>query len=387
MRVVHIISSVGKSAGGTAEIVPKICSVQQKAGIHVTLACRDIGSLSDTAVQAQKDGVTLRLFNGMSSWLNKISFSWDMMRNLGELVRDSDIVHLHGGWLFAVWWGAHCARKYGKAYVIMPHGSLEPERLKISKWKKRIVGWLFDRRVYRHASAVWVTAESEGAGVRRYGVTCPIHVVPLGLDVEQYERSVPSSELLSRLGVSVGKKVVLYFSRITKIKGLDLLAQAWSSVAKDFPDWQLVVAGPDDYHGYRAVAEELFGRLCPTDSYRFTGPVYGSDKYALLKSASVFVLPTRNENFSIAVQEALASGVPVVCTKGAPWQVLETAKCGCWTDVSAEGIASGLRHLMGCTGKQRMEMGANGNSLIRSKFSWAAITADMVKSYEEVLHE
>lgn len=387
MKLLHVISSVGKSAGGTAEIVPKICSVQQKAGIHVTLACRGIGSLSDTAVQAQKDGVTLRLFNGMSSWLNKISFSWDMMRNLGELVRDSDIVHLHGGWLFAVWWGAHCARKYGKPYVIMPHGSLEPERLKISKWEKRIVGWLFDRRVYRHASAVWVTAESEGVGVRRYGVTCPIHVVPLGLDVERYERSVPSSELLSRLGVSVGKKVVLYFSRITKIKGLDLLAQAWSSVAKDFPDWQLVVAGPDDYHGYRAVAEELFGRLCPTDTYRFTGPVYGADKYSLLKSASVFVLPTRNENFSIAVQEALASGVPVVCTKGAPWQVLETAKCGCWTDVSAEGIASGLRHLMGCTGKQRTEMGTNGNSLIRSKFSWAAITADMVKNYEAVLCE
>ena len=385
MKIVHIISSIGKSAGGTAEIVPKICSVQQKAGIYVTLACRDIGSLSDTAVQAQKDGVTLRLFNGMSSWLNKISFSWDMMRNLGELVRDSDIVHLHGGWLFAVWWGAHCARKHGKLYVIMPHGSLEPERLKISKWKKRIVGWLFDRRVYRNASAVWVTAESEGAGVRQYGVTCPIHVVPLGLDVERYEQSVPSPELLSRLGISVGKKVVLYFSRITKIKGLDLLAEAWGRVATEFPDWQLVVAGPDDYHGYRAVAEELFGRLCPMDSYRFTGPVYGADKYSLLKSASVFVLPTRNENFSIAVQESLASGVPVVCTKGAPWQVLETAKCGCWTDVSADGIASGLRHLMGCTGKQRTEMGANGNFLIRSKFSWSAITAVMVRNYEEVL--
>ena len=385
MKIVHIISSIGKSAGGTSEIVPKICSVQQKAGIYVTLACRDIGSLSDTAVQAQKDGVTLRLFNGMSSWLNKISFSWDMMRNLGELVRDSDIVHLHGGWLFAVWWGAHCARKYGKPYVVMPHGSLEPERLKISKWKKRVVGWLFDRRVYRHASAVWVTAESEGVGVRQYGVTCPIHVVPLGLEVEQYERSVPSPELLTRLGVSVGKKVVLYFSRITKIKGLDLLAQAWSSVAKDFSDWQLVVAGPDDYHGYRAVAEELFGRLCPTDSYRFTGPVYGADKYLLLKSASVFVLPTRNENFSIAVQEALASGVPVVCTKGAPWQILETAKCGCWTEVSAEGIAAGLQHLIGCTGEQRVEMGVNGNALIRSKFSWSAITAVMVKNYEEVL--
>lgn len=50
MKIVHIISSVGKSAGGTAEIVPKICSVQQKAGLKVTLTCRDIGSLSDSDV-------------------------------------------------------------------------------------------------------------------------------------------------------------------------------------------------------------------------------------------------------------------------------------------------------------------------------------------------
>ena len=385
MKVLHIISSVGKSAGGTAEIVPKICSVQQKAGLRVTLACRDIGSLSDTAIQAQKDGVTLRLFNGMCSRLNKISFSWQMMRELGQVVRDVDIVHLHCGWLFAVWWGAHCARKYGKPYVVMPHGSLEPERLKISKWKKRIVGSLFDKRVYRHASAVWVTAESEGVGVRQYGVTCPILVVPLGLDVEQYEQSLPSPSLLSQLGVALGKKVVLYFSRITKIKGLDLLAAAWGRVVKEFPNWQLVVAGPDDYHGYRAVAERLFSRLCPADSYRFTGPVYGADKYSLLKSASVFVLPTRNENFSIAVQEALASSVPVVCTKGAPWQILETAKCGYWTEVSVEGIAAGLLHLMGCTGERRAEMGANGNALVRAKFSWPVITASMVKNYEAIL--
>ncbi len=387
MRVVHIISSVGKSAGGTAEIVPKICSVQQKAGIRVTLACRDIGSLSDTAVQAQKDGVTLRLFNGMSSWLNKISFSWDMMRNLGELVRDSDIVHLHGGWLFAVWWGAHCARKYGKPYIIMPHGSLEPERLKISKWKKRIVGWLFDRRVYRNASAVWVTAESEGEGVRQYGVTCPIHVVPLGLDVEPYERSVPNPSLLSRLGVSPGKKIVLYLSRITKIKGLDLLAQAWSRVAKDFADWQLVVAGPDDYHGYRAVAEDLFNRLCPPDSYRFTGPVYGADKYSLLKSASVFVLPTRNENFSIAVQEALASRVPVVCTKGAPWKILEECRAGWWVDVSVEGITQGLISGMSQSPETLLEMGDAGVKLIVERFSWEAIVIQMKHAYERILYK
>lgn len=382
MKIVHVISSVGKAGGGTSEIVPKICSVQKRAGLQVALACRDIGSLSDAAVQAQKDGVVLCLFNGMCSWLNKISFSWDMMLRLGELVRETDIVHLHGGWLFPVWWGAYLARKYNKPYVVMPHGCLEPERLKISRWKKRIVGWLFEQYVYRHASAVWVTAEREGVGVRQYGAVCPIHIVPLGLDVEMYERSRSNPSLLSRIGLSLDKRIVLYFSRITKIKGLDLLAQAWGRIASEFPDWQLAVVGPDDYHGYRTVAEDLFSRLCPAESYRFTGPVYGADKYSLLKSASVFVLPTRNENFSIAVQEALASGIPVVCTRGAPWQVLETAGCGCWTEISDVGIAAGLRNVMRRSKEYRLAMGVRGNSLIRSTFSWSAITVVMIKNYE-----
>ena len=384
MKILHVISSLPKTGGGTSEIIPKICAEQVRAGLEVTIAYRDVGSLSDSAREAEAAGVRLVPFNAAAFPLSRISFSSGMMRGLGALVEESDIVHVHGGWLFAIWWAVHCARKYHKPYVMMPHGSLEPERLKISKWKKRIVGALFDRRAYRDAAMVLVTAESEADGVRRYGVSCPIKVVPLGLDVQPYEDSRRDVKLLERLGVSAAKKLLLYFSRLTKFKGLDMLANVWAKLSPEFPDWQLVVAGPDDYHGYRSEIEAQFNACCSKGSFVFTGPVYGLDKFNLLKSVSAFVLPTRNENFSIAVAEALASGVPVVCTKGAPWGAIE-GKCGRWVDISENGIERGLREILSVSDTERAGMGASGVELVKNKYCWGSILKLMVDSYKEVV--
>ena len=391
MKILHVISSLPKTGGGTSEIIPKICAEQVRVGLDVAIAYRDVGSLSDSAREAETVGVRLVSFNAAAFPLSRISFSSGMMRGLGALVKEADVVHVHGGWLFAVWWAVHCARKYHKPYVMMPHGSLEPERLKISKWKKRIVGWLFDRRAYKHAAAAWVTAESEIAGVRRYGATCPIAVMPLGLDVRPYEESHRDEALLARLGISKDKNILLYLSRITKFKGLDMLAKVWKDISPRFPDWQLVVTGPDDYHGYRSEIEAQFNALCSKRSFVFTGPVYGADKFNLIKSASGFVLPTRNENFSIAVAEALASGVPVVCTKGAPWKAIagddEIGRSGWWVEVSEEGIREGLQRIFQASEEDRKIWGQNGGELVRSRFAWPQIAQKMKIAYAECLNE
>ena len=389
MKILHVISSLPKTGGGTSEIIPKICEEQVRSGLGVSIAYRDVGSLSQTAIVARDAGVKLIPFAGWVSPLNKISFSWGMFNGLGKLVADADIVHIHGGWLFAVWWAAHCAKRLHKPYVMMPHGSLEPERLKISKWRKRIVGWLFDRRVYKHAAAVWVTAGSEATGVRAYGVNCPVEIVPLGLDVDQYVNSKRDEELVRRLGVDPKKKIVLYFSRITKVKGLDMLADAWANLSERFGDWQLVVAGPDDFHGYRETVEKKFSEICKPGGFKFTGPVYGEDKYKLLKSASAFVLPTRNENFSIVVAEALASAVPVVCTKGAPWSFIEgcdeIGRSGYWVDISVEGIEGGLVKVLTASDAERAGWGRNGLKLIERKFSWSVIAQKMRSAYDGLI--
>jgi len=85
--------------------------------------------------------------------------------------------------------------------------------------------------------------------------------------------------------------------------------------------WRLVIAGPDEQGTLKALKTQV-ARLGLEESVVFAGPVYGAEKERLLRAADVFVLPSRSENFGIAVAEALACGVPVVCTKGAPWEEL-----------------------------------------------------------------
>jgi glycosyltransferase involved in cell wall biosynthesis len=105
----------------------------------------------------------------------------------------------------------------------------------------------------------------------------------------------------------------------------------------------------------------------------------------LLQSASLFVLPTFSENFGIAVAEALAAGVPVITTKGAPWKELETHRCGWWVDVGAEPLATAMREAIALSDEQRRAMGKRGRRLVEERYSWPKIAADMKSVYEWVL--
>jgi glycosyltransferase involved in cell wall biosynthesis len=253
----------------------------------------------------------------------------------------------------------------------MPHGFLEPERLKISKWKKRVIGAVIDRPMLNHAAAVIATSESEAEGIRRYGITRPIFIVPIGLDVTNYKVS------------SCRGKTLLYFSRITPIKGLDMLANVWGQI--DRKGWKLLIVGPDD-RGYTDEIKHAFAQRCPAESYEFRSPVFGEAKFRLLSSADAFVLPTRSENWSVAVAEAMASGLPVVCTKGAPWKCLEEVKAGWWVDISEEGLLQGLSDMMNLTDTDRAMYGQRGRAWCEQHLAWKRIANDMSACYENVFH-
>jgi glycosyltransferase involved in cell wall biosynthesis len=299
-----------------------------------------------------------------------LGYSSTFGKLLPGLVAESDIVHIHCLWQFAGWMASREARKQGKPYVVMPHGFLEPERLKVSRWKKRIMGTFIDRPMLDHAAAVIATSESEADGIRQYGVKRPIHIMPIGLDIEKYKMS------------SCEGKTLLYFSRITPIKGLDMLAEVWGQI--DRRGWKLLIVGPDD-RGYTDEMKRLFARRCPAESYEFRSPVFGEEKYRLLSSVDAFVLPTRSENWSIAVAEAMVSGLPVVCTKGAPWRCLDEVKAGWWVDISEDGLRQGLSEMMKLTPEERIAWGQRGRKWCEQHLSWGQIAENMRSCYSRCL--
>lgn len=372
MKILHVIPSVHKQGGGTSEVVPRLCRAQQELGQDVVLATLNTEDVSDSALQAVQAGVKYNCESELRLWgpLKKLGYSRRFGQVLKELVDWADIVHIHGLWMWPIWAAGWEARRRHKPYVMMPHGYLEPERLKISKWKKKIVGAFCDGPLLRSADAVVATSAHEEMGIRQYGIKQPVHIMPIGLDLECYKISECSG------------KTLLYFSRITPIKGLDMLAEVWGRM--DRKGWKLLIVGPDD-RGYATEMKELFASRCETSSYEFRPPVFGEEKYRLLSSVDAFVLPTRSENWSIAVAEAMASGLPVVCTKGAPWECLNTVKAGRWVDISTEGIHRGLEEILSLSDEGRREMGMRGRHWVETNLGWSAIAKQMLATYERLV--
>jgi glycosyltransferase involved in cell wall biosynthesis len=113
--------------------------------------------------------------------------------------------------------------------------------------------------------------------------------------------------------------------------------------------------------------------------------VTGEKKERCFAEADVFVLPTYSENFGIAVAEALARGIPVITTTGAPWQELETHQCGWWVTPGVDGVAAGLSAAMSMPRDALAEMGARGKKLVEEKYSWDRIGRDALRASEWML--
>ncbi|WP_062297448.1 glycosyltransferase [Nostoc piscinale] len=165
---------------------------------------------------------------------------------------------------------------------------------------------------------------------------------------------------------------------------MDNLLYVWQSLANSFPDWHLIIAGAD-LIGYQAELQLLVERFNLRQQVTFTGMLSGQLKYSALTNADLFVLPTHSENFGIAIAESLAYGVPVVTTKGAPWQELETHNCGWWIEDNQQALAIALTEAMKLSAVERQKMGDRGRNLVQTKYSWNSVAKQMADFYYWIL--
>jgi glycosyltransferase involved in cell wall biosynthesis len=146
------------------------------------------------------------------------------------------------------------------------------------------------------------------------------------------------------------------------------------------PDWVLRIVGPDHrgyLHRVKAYASEL--SLCQIE---FAGPVVGAEKAKELAGADLFVLPTYSENFAVSVAEALAAGLPVIVTKGAPWAGLHNYQAGWHIDIGVNPLIEGLDQAMSLSINELVEMGLNGRKWMGDEFAWEQIAFKMSETYK-----
>jgi glycosyltransferase involved in cell wall biosynthesis len=254
--------------------------------------------------------------------------------------------------------------------------------------RKRLMWHLAAGRMLREAAAVHYTAREEQLLAERSLGIGHGSVIPLGIEMEKLG-GAEAAGLFRQRHHSLGDlPYILALSRIHPKKNLELLLDVFLSLADqpEFEQWRLVIAG-DGEPGYIESLQSLAEERGGADKVLFPGWLGGELKSSALQDAALFALTSHQENFGLAVAEALACGVPALVSErvnlapeindfGLGWVVpLDRASL-------SQTLAQSLRD-----GDERKRRGRAGQDFVARQFSWAKVAAELADLYESVAGE
>lgn len=313
-RILHCISSVNPVGGGPIEGVKQLSGVNLRQGHSV-----EVVSLDDPASPYLKS-FPLKC-HAMGPGISSYAYSSRIVPWLKANHHNYDAVIVNGIWQyhsFAAWRALQGTKT---PYFVYTHGMMDPW-FKRTYPLKHLKKWLYwpwgEYRVLRDATAVLFTCEEERRLARQsfWLYHADEYVVNYGTSAPPGDPVQQRQGFLNQFPHLAGKRCLLFLGRMHEKKGPDLLLAAFAqALAQLKPDQthhlHLVMAGPAD-DAYGAQLKAMAQSLGLVDRITWTGMVSGDLKWGAFRTAEAFILPSHQENFGIAVAEALACALPVL---------------------------------------------------------------------------
>jgi glycosyltransferase involved in cell wall biosynthesis len=258
------------------------------------------------------------------------------------------------------------------------------------KHLKKVLYWrMAEQRVLRDAEGVLFTADEERLLARNVfrPYRCNEIVVAHGIESPPGDFVSQRETFLNRWPALQAKRILLFLGRLHPKKGPELAIEGFAQALALLPEadrseWALVMAGPvagtDVDAGYGKSLESLTRVHLDdvglrADSVVFTGPLQGDLKWGALHACEAFLLPSHQENFGIAVVEALACGKPVLLSnKVNIWREVEADRAALVEGDTLEGARSLIRRWLELPDAERIVMGQNARRCFEQRFDIAA---------------
>ena len=374
MKILNVIMTLDRvTGGGSVERTFQMSRSLAKAGVECSILTTDNGITAERIKELE--GVTIVALPCLSQRFYVPKFRY---REIEDLVRNADIIHLMNHWTFLNAMVYFIAHRHKKPYVVCPAGVLLIYgRSRVLKW---LYNWLVGRKLIRNAAKHIAITSDEIAQFGTYGVQKEsVTVIPNGIDPEDFrDNNVADFRVKYGLGHA---PFILFMGRLNAAKGPDLLLRAFCNVRKELAPYNLVFAGPDQDMSteLRAiVAEYNVG-----DRVHFLGYVGGLDKSRTYHAADLLVIPSRREAMSIVVLEAGISGTPVLITDQCGFNEIAETGGGTVVPASVEGLEKGLIDMLSDREGLKMK-GKKLEAFVSKCFLWDSIIGRFIELYNDV---
>ena len=378
MRILHIVGTVSPAAGGPTEVIRMLVRYAPPG------YASELATLDDPAAPFLRDlpFPVHALGSPQKRWFRPALVNW-LRKNRSRF----DGVIVHGLWEFT---GLSALLSVAKhpGYVVFTHGMLDPyfKRAYPLKHAKKWLYWLpAEYWVLRGARRVLFTtgAERDLASQSFWLHRWNPMVVPIGSEAPPADTSALLDAFRAACPEVAGRRFLLFLGRINEKKGCDLLVRAFAKLCHANPDLHLVMAGPDPAN-WRERLESLASGCGCTDRIHWPGLLLGDAKWGAFAACEAFVLPSHQENFGVAVVEALASSRPALLTH--PVNIahdLEADGCAFVEPDTQEGITRLLTRWLALTPSQQAEMAARARDSFLRRYDMRHNAEAILRVFEK----
>lgn len=385
MKILHVIPSMNPSSGGPSQGIRNM-DLQLKQHFDII---REVVCLSNQNESSLESDIFIlhSLGRGERFW----SFNYKLKSWLEKNVERFDIVMINGLWQYHSYIAAKVIQSIKRKnisnlpkLVVMPHGMLDPwfQKAKSRRWKalRNYIYWEFvEKKIVNNADALFFTCEEE-----------------LLLARETFRGYKPKSEINVGYGVALppkyhigmrkamlqviprleNERFLLFLSRIDPKKGIDILVNAYKLLLenakyKDVKLPKLLIAGPgfDSKYGIH-IKNLIISDPILNENIFCTDMIMGDTKWGAIYECEAFILPSHQENFGIAVVEALACCKPVLITnKINIWREIQKEGGGIIDEDTLEGTYNNLEKWINLSDNKRIEMAQVATKIYEKYFS------------------
>jgi glycosyltransferase involved in cell wall biosynthesis len=376
LKLLHILQSVSPLGGGPIEGVRQRGIRLQQLGHSVELVTLDDPS------EAFLEGFPLTV-HALGPSHGRYGYNAKLAPWLKAHAGRYSAVIVHGLWQYNSFGAWRALHRIGVPYYVFTHGMLDPW-FKRTYPLKHLKKWLYwpwaTYRLLRDARVVLFTSEEERLQARQsfWLYRAEEQVVAYGTNAPPDNAAELRENFLAAHSELRDRRVLLFLGRIHEKKGCDLLIQAFARAVIDEPSLHLVIAGPDQT-GWVDSLRSLARNLGVADRISWPGMLQGAMKWGAFYSAEAFVLASHQENFGIAVAEALGCGLPVLISdKVNIWHEILSHNAGLVAPDTLQGTEQLLDKWLALSLVQRQAMSDRARELFRERFTVNAMADSLI---------